>query len=60
MRARKSVLGMRMKGEGASRAPGSGSGVAAWALLLLDPMCWAQLRPWQKFGVCSRRLRRDD
>lgn len=41
----------------ASRAPGSGPGVAPWALLLLDPTCRAEPRARQKFGVCGRKLR---
>lgn len=51
---------MRMKGKQASSAPGFGSGVAPWALLLLDPTCWAEQRARQKFSVCSRRLRPND
>lgn len=46
-----------MKGEGASRAPGSGSDETSQALLPLDPMCWAEPRARQKFDVCGRRLR---
>ena len=37
-----------------------GSAAAPWALLLLDPTCWAEQRARQKFSVCSRRLRPND
>lgn len=37
MGARKTVLEMRMKGKQASRAPGSGSCVAPWPLLVFGP-----------------------
>lgn len=58
--SKKGCVGVEDKRRGASRAPGSGPGVAPCSLLLLDLMGQAEPRAREKYGVCDRRLRPND